>query len=35
MDVVDKIAAMPTTSREGMDDVPVTPVTIKAVTIQK
>jgi cyclophilin family peptidyl-prolyl cis-trans isomerase len=36
MDVVDKIAAVRTaTSREGMEDVPVTPVLIKGVTEKK
>ena len=36
MDVVDKIAAVKTgTTREGMDDVPVTPVLIKGVTEKK
>jgi cyclophilin family peptidyl-prolyl cis-trans isomerase len=35
MDVVDRIAAMPTGSREGMDDVPVTPVVIKSITAQQ
>ena len=36
MDVVDKIDAVKTgTSREGMDDVPVTPVLIKGVTEKK
>jgi cyclophilin family peptidyl-prolyl cis-trans isomerase len=34
MDVVDRIAAMPTTSREGMDDVPVTPVVIKSIAVR-
>lgn len=34
MDVVDRIAAMPTGSREGMDDVPVTPIVIKSATVQ-
>jgi peptidyl-prolyl cis-trans isomerase A (cyclophilin A) len=34
MDVVDRIAAMPTGSREGMDDVPVTPVVIKSATVR-
>ena len=34
MDVVDRIAAMPTGSRDGMDDVPVTPVVIKSATVQ-
>ncbi len=32
MDVVDRIGAVKTTSREGMDNVPVTPVLIKGVT---
>ena len=35
MDVVDKIAAVPTTSREGMDNVPITPVLIKSVAERK
>jgi cyclophilin family peptidyl-prolyl cis-trans isomerase len=35
MDVVDRIAAAPTTTREGMPDVPVKPVVIKSVTVQK
>ncbi|HET7619203.1 MAG TPA: peptidylprolyl isomerase [Vicinamibacterales bacterium] len=35
MDVVDRIAAVETASRDGMDDVPVTPVVIKSVTIRK
>ena len=35
MDVVDKIAAVPTRSTAGMDDVPVEPVIIKGVTVQK
>ncbi|HTI39969.1 MAG TPA: peptidylprolyl isomerase [Vicinamibacterales bacterium] len=34
MDVVDRIAAMPTASREGMDDVPVAPVVIKSATLR-
>jgi cyclophilin family peptidyl-prolyl cis-trans isomerase len=34
MDVVDRIAAEPTGSRDGMDDVPVTPVVIKSATIR-
>jgi len=34
MDVVDRIAAAPTESREGMDDVPVTPVVIKSITVR-
>ncbi|HET7695188.1 MAG TPA: peptidylprolyl isomerase [Vicinamibacterales bacterium] len=32
MDVVDRIAGVPTTSRDGMENVPVTPVLIKSVT---
>ena len=32
MDVVDKIASVPTTTRDGMESVPVTPVLIKSVT---
>jgi peptidyl-prolyl cis-trans isomerase B (cyclophilin B) len=35
MDIADKIAAVPTHSTQGMDDVPVEPVIIKSVTIQK
>ena len=35
MDVVDKIAVVPTKSRDGMDTVPVTPVLITAVTEKK
>ena len=34
MDVVDRIAATPTTSRDGMDDVPVTPVVINGITLR-
>lgn len=34
MDVVDRIAAMPTASRDGMDDVPVTAIVIKSATVQ-
>jgi peptidyl-prolyl cis-trans isomerase A (cyclophilin A) len=34
MDVVDKIAAAKTGSRDGMDDVPVTPILIKSVTLK-
>jgi cyclophilin family peptidyl-prolyl cis-trans isomerase len=34
MDVVDRIAGMETTSRDGMDDVPVAPVVIKSATVQ-
>ena len=34
MDVVDRIAAMPTASRDGMEDVPVTAVVIKSATVQ-
>jgi cyclophilin family peptidyl-prolyl cis-trans isomerase len=35
MDVVDAIGAMKTGSRDGMDDVPVTPIVIKSVTEKK
>jgi hypothetical protein len=35
MDVADRIAAVPTRSTDGMDDVPVDPVIIKGVTVQK
>ena len=35
MDVVDRIAAVPTTSKGPMDDVPVDPVIIKEVKVQK
>jgi cyclophilin family peptidyl-prolyl cis-trans isomerase len=35
MDVVDRIAAVPTRSTAGMDDVPAEPVIIKSVTVQK
>ena len=34
MDVVDRIAAMPTGSRGGMDDVPLTAIIIKDVTVK-
>jgi cyclophilin family peptidyl-prolyl cis-trans isomerase len=34
MDVVDRIAAAKTGSRDGMDDVPVTPILIKSVTVK-
>jgi cyclophilin family peptidyl-prolyl cis-trans isomerase len=34
MDVVDRIGAVPTTSRDGMDDVPVTPIVIKSATLR-
>jgi cyclophilin family peptidyl-prolyl cis-trans isomerase len=34
MDVVDKIAAQPTTVRDGMSNVPVTPVVIRHVTVK-
>src|SRR5215213_1344449 len=34
MDVVDRIATVPTTQREGMENVPVTPVVIKSVTVR-
>jgi cyclophilin family peptidyl-prolyl cis-trans isomerase len=35
MEVVDRIAAVPTRSTAGMDDVPVEPVIIRSVTLQK
>jgi cyclophilin family peptidyl-prolyl cis-trans isomerase len=35
MDVVDRIAGVPTTTREGMENIPVTPVLIKSVTERK
>lgn len=35
MDVVDKIASVQTGERDGMDDVPVTPIVIKSATIKK
>jgi cyclophilin family peptidyl-prolyl cis-trans isomerase len=35
MDVVDRIVAVPTTSKGPMDDVPVDPVVIKSVKVQK
>ena len=35
MDVVDRIAAVPTTTRDGMESVPVTPVLITSVTERK
>jgi peptidyl-prolyl cis-trans isomerase B (cyclophilin B) len=34
MDVVDRIAAAATTSRDGMDDVPETPIVIRSITVQ-
>ena len=34
MDVVDKIAITPTGSKDGHDDVPVTPIVIKGVTLK-
>jgi cyclophilin family peptidyl-prolyl cis-trans isomerase len=34
MDVVDKIAAVRTTTKDGMENVPVTPVIIKSVTVR-
>jgi len=34
MDVVNKIAAVPTTTRNGMRDVPVTPVMIESIRLQ-
>ena len=35
MDVVDRIRAMPTSSKGPYDDVPVTPVTISSATVEK
>ena len=35
MDVVDRIVAVPTTSKGPMDDVPVDPVVIKSVRVVK
>ena len=35
MEIVDKIAAVRTTTKDGMDDVPVTPVLIKSVTVRR
>ena len=35
LDVVDKIASVPTTTKDGMESVPVTPVVIKSVTERK
>ena len=35
MDVVDKIAAVRTTTKDGMENVPVTPVIIKSVTVRE
>ena len=35
MDVVDKIAAVPTHSTDSMDDVPVQPVIIKSVQVRQ
>lgn len=35
MDVVDKIASVPTTTKDGMESVPVTPVLIKSVTVRR
>lgn len=34
MDVVDRIAGVPTTTREGMENIPVTPVLIKSITVR-
>ncbi len=34
MDVVDRIAGVPTTTREGMENLPVTPVLIKSITVR-
>lgn len=35
MDIVDKIATVPTTTRDGMESVPVTPVVIKSVALRR
>jgi peptidyl-prolyl cis-trans isomerase A (cyclophilin A) len=35
MDVVDRIAAVPTTVKDGMTNVPVTPVVIKGMTVKR
>ena len=35
MDVVDRIGAVPTATKDGMDDVPVAPVIIKSVTVRR
>jgi cyclophilin family peptidyl-prolyl cis-trans isomerase len=35
MDVVDKIAAVPTTTKDGMESVPVTPVVITSITLRR
>jgi peptidyl-prolyl cis-trans isomerase A (cyclophilin A) len=35
MDVVDRIAAVPTTSKGGHQDVPVTPVLIKRARVER
>ena len=35
MDVVDRIGGVPTTTRDGMENVPVTPVVIKSVTVRR
>jgi peptidyl-prolyl cis-trans isomerase B (cyclophilin B) len=34
MDVVDRIAAVKTATSAGMDDVPIEPIMIKAVTVK-
>jgi peptidyl-prolyl cis-trans isomerase A (cyclophilin A)/peptidyl-prolyl cis-trans isomerase B (cyclophilin B) len=35
MEVVDRIASVPTATRDGMESVPVTPVIIKSVTVRR
>jgi cyclophilin family peptidyl-prolyl cis-trans isomerase len=35
MDVVDRIGAMPTATKDGMENVPVTPVVIKGMTVKR
>jgi len=35
MDVADRIAGVPTTTRDGMENVPVTPVVIKSVAVRR
>jgi cyclophilin family peptidyl-prolyl cis-trans isomerase len=35
MDVVDRIAGVPTATRDGMESVPVTPIVIKSVTVRR
>jgi len=35
MDVVDRIAVVQTTVKDGMENVPVTPVVIKGMTVKR